>query len=81
VFVDRNTSSVVNDTNGPVGLHEDLDVVTVARESFINRVVDHLVNQVVQTPWPGGANVHAGALSNGFEALQNLNVTGSVFAL
>jgi hypothetical protein len=62
-------------------LHINLDVVAVARQRFVNRVVDDLVNEVVQTPGAGGPDVHAGTLSHGFEALENLNVAGSVFAL
>jgi hypothetical protein len=81
VFVDRNAATVVNHADGSVGLHIDLNVVTVASQSFVNRVVHDLVNKVVQSPGTGRPNVHAGAFANGFEALKNLNVAGSVFAL
>jgi hypothetical protein len=62
-------------------LHVDLNVIAVARQGFVNRVVDNLVDQVMQAPRAGGPDVHAGALSNGLETLENLNVAGSVFAL
>jgi hypothetical protein len=81
VFVHRNTATVVNNPNGAIGLHVDLNVIAVARQGFVNRVVDNLVDQVMQAPRARGADVHAGALSNGLETLENLNVAGSVFAL
>jgi hypothetical protein len=49
-------------------MNHDIDGRAVARESLVNRVVDHFVYQVVKTLWPGGSDIHTGALPNSLES-------------
>ena len=46
----------------------------VAGEGFVDRVVDDLVDQVVEAARPGGADVHAGPLADRLEALEDGDV-------
>ena len=55
-------------------MNGDDDVITVARQSFVNRVVNHLKNQVMQTGSVRSvANVHAGPFTNSFQTFEYLN--------
>jgi hypothetical protein len=56
----------------------DLNGIAVTSKSFVYRVVDNLVNQVVKTTGPGRTDVHSGAFTNSFEAFENLNISGFV---
>ena len=75
----RNTTTVVSDTDRVVGVNGNDDVITVARQSFVNRVVNHLKNKVVQTGSVRSvANVHARPFTNSFQTFENLNGTFTV---
>ena len=52
--------------------------VAVAGHGLVDGVVDDLVDQVVQPADTGGADVHAGALADGFEPLEDRDRTGVV---
>ena len=52
----------------------DDDIVAMTRQCFVNRIVDHLENQMMQTGTVRGvADVHARAFANRFKAFENLN--------
>ena len=52
----------------------DDDIVAMTGQCFVNRVVDHLKNQMMQTSAIGGiADVHARALANRFKAFEDLD--------
>ena len=50
----------------------------VARHRLVDRVVDDLPDEVVQAARVGRADVHARALANGLEALEDLDAGGGV---
>ena len=66
VFIDRDASTVVDDLDAAVCLDGDLDVVRVASQGLVHRVVDDLVDEVMQAAFAGGSDVHARALADGF---------------
>ena len=76
--VDRDTSPVVLDAAPAVGEQRDRDARAVARHRLVDRVVDDLVDEVMQAGRTGGADVHTGALTNGFEAPEHRDVFGVV---
>ena len=76
--VDRDAAAVVGDRDAVVGMQRDRDVVAVAREGLVDRVVDDLVDQVVKATLTGRADVHAGPLANRLEPLQHRDVGGLV---
>ena len=76
--VDGDAAAVVADPDAAVGQQGDLDVVGVARERLVDRVVDHLGDQVVQASLAGRADVHARPLADGLETLEHLDVAGVV---
>ena len=77
----RNAAAVVAHANRVVGQDRHLDVIAVARQSLVDRVVDHLVDEVVKPAQPGRADVHSGSSAYRFEALQDRDVLCVVAAL
>ena len=75
---DGDAAAVVLDPDPAVGEQRDVDAVAVAGEGLVDRVVDDLVDQVVQAALTGGADVHARALADGVEALEDGDGTGVV---
>ena len=69
-----NATPVVHHANGVVGVNGDQNIVTMAGQRFIDGVVHHLENQMMQ---PGAirgvANVHARAFAHRFETFQDLD--------
>ena len=62
----------------PIVVDRDDDLVGEPSHGLVDGVVDDLVDEVVQTASAGGADVHAGALADRFEPLEDLDVAGVV---
>src|SRR5262249_32952526 len=67
VHVDGNAAAVVHDSDGIVFVNRDVDFIRVAGHRFVDRVVDALPNEVVQTHFAGRADVHRWTQANGFK--------------
>src|SRR5262245_25786006 len=78
VSLDRDAPAVVLDRDARVYVDRHVDPRAVPRQGLIDRVVHHLEHQVVEAALSGVADVHAGALADGFEAFENLDVLGPV---
>ena len=76
--VNRDAAAVVGDRDAVVGMDRDLDLVGLAGQRLIDRVVHHLVDQVVEASRAGRADVHAGALADGLETLEDRDVLGPI---
>ena len=62
-------------TTLPSGWMRQLDVGRVTGHRLVDRVVDDLLDQVMQAADVGRADVHAGPLANRLEPLQDLDVS------
>ena len=62
----------------PSASERDADAGAEARHRLVDRVVDDLPDEVVETGQTGGSDVHAGPLADRVEALQDLDVFGAV---
>ena len=68
------SAAVVGHADGVVTVDGDDDVVAVARQRFVDRVVHDLKHQVVQTGAVRGVtDVHAGAFAHRFQTFQDLD--------
>jgi hypothetical protein len=65
VRVHRDAAAIVVDAAATVGQQGDADAGTETGHRLVDRVVDDLPDQVVETSQTGGADVHAGAFANG----------------
>ena len=69
VDVDRNTTAVVGDRHGFIRVNGHHDAIAISRKRFVDRVIHHFENHVVQSAAVVGiADVHSGPLTNGVEA-------------
>ena len=81
VDIRRDAAAVVADGTAAVLFDRNPDLVAMPSEGFVNGVIDHLIDQVVQAPRPGGADVHPRALTDRLQALQDLDLLGAVGSL
>ncbi len=79
VLLDGDAAAVVLYAAAPIRLDPHDDAVAVAGQCLVDRVVQHLVNQVVQTADGAVADVHLRPLAHRLHAAQNLDVTCVVF--
>ena len=80
MLLDRDAAAVVDHLDAALGQQPDQDGVAVAGQRLVDGVVDHLVHQVVQAALAGGADVHAGPLADGLQALEHGDRLGVVAA-
>jgi hypothetical protein len=52
-FVSRDSTPVIDDADGVVEMDGDVDAIGESRERFVNRVVYHFVDEVVQSHFTG----------------------------
>ena len=79
MHVDRNAAAVVADRNRSIDVDGDFDFCAKAGEMFVDRIIENLENQMVQTALIRVADVHSGPLSDRFETLQFVDLCGVVF--
>ena len=77
---DRDATAIVNDRHRVVDVDRDVDLGTVAREGLVDRVVNDLIDEVVEASLAGGADVHGGPHAHGLEALENSDGIDTVLA-
>jgi hypothetical protein len=66
MHVDRDTAPVILDSAGAVGIDGDFDVIAETRHSLVDRVIYHLVNQMVQSACADIADIHGRATAHCF---------------
>ena len=81
VRVDRDATAAVDHADAAVGQDRHVDQVVVTGQRLVDRVVDDLVDEVVQAPLTGRADVHARALAHRLEAFEHLDGVGPVIVL
>ena len=70
----RDTTTVVCNRDGIIGVNRDVDFGTVTCQRLIDGVVEHLEHQMMQAGAIGRVtNIHAGALADSFQTFENLN--------
>ena len=70
VPVDRNAAAVVDDGDRVVDVDRDVDLVAEPGQRLVDRVVDDLVDEMMQTGRAGRPDVHGRPLADGLEALR-----------
>ena len=78
VLIDGNAAAVVDDGDRIVDVERDVHLVAVAGERLVDRVVDDLVDQVMESRRTGRADVHRGTLAHGLETLEDLDLVRAV---
>ena len=76
--VDGNAAAIVAHQHAVAAQHLEIDRVGVARDRLVHGVVEHLGHEMMQGPLVGAADIHGGALADGLQPLQHLDVAGGV---
>ena len=79
VLIDRDAAAVVDDRHRPVDVNRDVDLIAEPGERFVDRVVDDLVDEVMQAGGPGRADVHRRPLADRLEPFEDLDLVRRVF--
>ena len=69
-----NAAAIVLNGHTAVGVNRNRDRFGEARHCFVNRVVDHFVNEVMQPPLRGIPDVHAGSFPNMLQVRKVLQI-------
>jgi len=80
VGINRNAAPIVRHRHRPILVQLHLDVIAVPGHRLVDRVVEHLVDEVVQTAHPYVADIHRRALAHGLQAFEHLDIRGRVRA-
>jgi hypothetical protein len=79
VLIHWNSSPIISYRERMVGMKNNLHRVVESCEMFVNRVVDHFPNAVVESrAVMRVAEVHARSFSNGLETLENLDASSVI---
>ena len=78
--LDRDATSVVEAADRAVLVDRDHDLVGEAGHGLVDRVVDDLEHEMVQTAGAGGSDVHTRSLADRFESFEDLDVAGVIAA-
>src|SRR6185436_3831836 len=78
VAIDRDAPAVVDDGDRIVDVDGDVDLVAMPGQRLVYRVVDDLIDEVVQARRPGRADVHRRPLADRFEAFEYFDFVGAV---
>ena len=79
VHVDRDAASVVNDADGVVFLDGDIDTVSIAGKSLVDRVVHNLVDKMMKSAHGRVADIHRRAFAHSLQTLENLDIVRLIF--
>src|SRR5713226_9365691 len=71
VHVDRNAAAFVDHRDGIIGVYGDIDFVGVAGHGFVDRIVDHFPNEMVQSHFARRPDVHRRTQAYGFDAAEH----------
>ena len=72
--IDGDPPAIVGHGDAVLFVDDDVDLMAEPGERFVDAVVHHLEDQMVESPAAGASHVHAGTLSNALETFQDLNL-------
>ena len=73
-----NTAAIIDDRDAVIRMDRDIHLIAVASQRLIDRVIDDLIDQMMQTALRRTADIHTRTLADGLEALQNLDLSGTI---
>ena len=78
VNIDRDSSPVVRHPHPAISEHHHINVIAVPGECFVDRVVDDLIDQVVEPSRPRRTDIHTGSFANSLQSFEDLNIACAV---
>src|SRR5262245_23539946 len=81
MHLDRDPTAVVTNLDAAVLKDLHVDFRRVSSHRLVNGVVDYLPDEVVQTTFSGGADIHARTFADGLQTFENGDGVGAVSLL
>ena len=81
MIIDRYAAAVIDHRHGIVFVDENVDGLAVTGEGLVDRVVNHLVDKVVQSGRARAADVHRGTHSHRIEAFKGFDAFCAVLGI
>ena len=78
VLIGGNAAAVVDDRDRTVDVNRDVDLIAETGEGLVDRVVDDLVDEMVQPGRPGRADVHGRTLPHRLESFEDFDLVRAV---
>ncbi len=78
VEIDWDATAVIDDRDRVVDVNRHVDLVAEAGQRFVNRVVDNLVDEMMQTRRTRRTDVHRRPFANGLESFEYFDLVGAV---
>ena len=78
VLIHRNTAAIVNNGDGVVRMHRHQNLGAIPRHGLVDRVIDDLPYQMMQSGRARRADIHTRTLANGLKTLKDLNFVAIV---
>ena len=78
MHIDGNAAAIVDDGDAVVVVHDDVDFVAEAGQGFVDGVVHHFPDQMMQALLAGRADVHGRAFAHSLEIAEHLDGSGVV---
>ena len=75
MHINRNATAVIDDGDGVIDVDGDTDFGAIARQRFVDGIVDDFVDEVVQAHFARGADVHGRAQTHCFQAFEHFNTS------
>ena len=76
--VDGNTTTIILHHDRSIRVHRDRDMFRMTCHRFIDRVIDDFPDEVMESLFIRFSDIHPGTFANGFEAFEDLDLTGVV---
>ncbi len=79
INLNRNTTAVINNSNGIVFIDGDIDYRTVSCKCFIHCIINYLIYKMMKSACRSTSDVHTGTFPYCFQSFQYLNLICAVF--
>jgi hypothetical protein len=76
--IHRDSTAIVGNLHRPIFQDVDADLGAVTGHEFVNAIVDDLIDEVMETPLVGAADIHARPAANGFHTAKDLDISSRV---
>ncbi len=76
--IDGHAATVVAHQHAVAAQHLEMDRVGVAGDRLVHGVVEHLGHEVMERPLVGAADIHGGALADGLQPFEHLDIARGV---
>ena len=78
MLIDGDTTTVVQYSDAVIFVDRYFDMCTIAGHRLVDRVIDGLIDQMVETLFTNVTDVHGRALAHGFQSLKHLNIARGI---